>query len=200
MYKLEIGKKTVAEYFKKFRSIVALNAETSGGTQIGGNREVVEIYECQVGRRKHHRGRIPREILAFGAIVGYSNPPVLFIDIVKKRNKKTLVPIIKRKIHAQSHIISDGWGAYEGLAHEGFTHSVINHSENFGSPADSSIHTQNIENTWRCLRRFLHSKGTYLRKDLINYIADFIFRKATFDCFEHMVSLIEMQYAINNNE
>ena len=36
--------------------------------KIGGLNEIVEIGECQIGRRKYHRGRAPNEIWLFGGI------------------------------------------------------------------------------------------------------------------------------------
>jgi hypothetical protein len=190
-YELSIEENTAHHFYKKFRAVAASALNTYQNKQIGGEHDIIEIDECQLGRRKHHRGRIPKEIWAFGAIVRNSMPPRFFIETVRKRNKQTLTSIIKRRIRAGVRIISDGWGAYEGLGSDGFIHSVVNHSVCFVDRVDSSIHTQNIENLWRCLRRFLHSKGTYYRKHLEEYINEFTFRRMFVDTFEHMISTIE---------
>jgi transposase-like protein len=190
-YELSIEENTTHDFYKKFRAIAASALNALWDEQIGGEHDIVEIDECQLGRRKHHRGRIPKEIWAFGAIVRNSTPPRFFIETVRKRNKQTLVPITQRRIRAGTRIISDGWRAYEGLGSVGFIHSVVNHSVCFVDQADSSTHTQNIENLWRCLRRFLYSKGTYYRKHLEEYINEFTFRRMFVNTFEQMISTIE---------
>jgi ISXO2-like transposase domain len=191
IYQLDIAENTVNEFYQRFREIAATAICALQRSQIGGDQDIVEIDECQLGRRKHHRGRVPKEIWAFGAIVRHSKPPSFFIETVKKRDKSTLTSIIERRIHQGSRIISDGWGAYSNLVQLGFNHSLVNHSINFVDTSDSTIHTQNIENVWRCLRRFLHSKGSYYRRHLEEYIQEFMFRKVFVDPFEQMISCIE---------
>src|SRR5271154_2867997 len=115
---------------------------------IGGAGDIIEINESQIGRHKHHRGRLPNEVWVFGCMVRGSTPPQLFLDTVKKRDRLTLTSIIKRKVHPQSHIISDGWKAYGCLTELGYTHDVVNHSECFVSATNNTVHTQNIENLW----------------------------------------------------
>lgn len=190
-YELQVSKKDAMNLFAKLRQYCAQGVARRLGEQIGGEGKIVEIDECQLGRRKSHKGRIPREIWVFGGIVRDSNPPKCFIEVVRRRNEKTLLEVIRRRIHPASRIISDGWGAYVNLQHNGFIHSIVNHSENFVSPEDPTTHTQNIENLWGCLRRFLRSKGTYTRKYLLGYIAEFIFRKHFVDTFETIISLLE---------
>ena len=77
----------------------------------------------------------------------------------------------------------------------GFKHDVVNHSEGFVS-SDKTIHTQNIENLWRCMRRFLNKKGTYTRVHLIEYIDEFIFRKLFANVFECLITAIQENFAI----
>jgi hypothetical protein len=189
-FELAISEKTVREYYKLLRG-VAHNAINRLPTQIGGERLIVEIDECQIGRRKAHRGRVPREIWIFGGIERESVPLKCFIEIVGSRSQETLVEVIRRRIHPLSKICSDGWRAYSCLQSLGFTHGVVNHSENFLNPNDLSVHTQNIENLWCCLRRFLRSKGTYTRKNLLGYLDEFIFRKSYIDPFDTIVSVAE---------
>ena len=112
--------------------------------------------ECQVGRRQHHRGRIPQEVWVLsglmdwcvGALVHESNPLCFFLQIVRRRNRQTLISVIQAGVNAESRLITDGWGAYVDLRHSGFgfDNHVVNHSENFVDPVDASIHTQTIEN------------------------------------------------------
>jgi len=187
---------TIVSWFQTFRMIASLYATERLPQQIGGPEEIVEIDECQIGRRKHHRGRLPNEVWLFGAIVRGAFPPRICIQQVPRRNRQTLEPIIEQCIHRSSHIISDGRAAYSRLLAQGFNHSIVNHSENFVSPSDPVAHTQNIENLWRCLRRFLNNRSSYSREQLPSYIQEFIFRKCFINPFETMLSAIEEQYHV----
>jgi transposase len=193
-HELMVSKDTIIDFYKRLRRMAAANIEQRTSSQIGGPNEIIEIDECQLGRRKYHRGRIPIEIWVFGALVRNSRPLALIIEIVPNRTRLTLEEIINRRIDPQSRIISDGWGGYVGLTNAGFSHDIVNHSENFVNPQDRTIHTQNIENLWRCLRRFLHTKGTYTRRHLHEYIQEFMFRKASINVFECLLSAIEQSF------
>ena len=80
------------------------------------------------------------------------------------RRRETLEPIIRRWILPGSRIISDGWRSYDlqnQLDFGVYDHNVVVHQRNFVDPADETIHTQNIENTWqRARRRLKRQYGT----------------------------------------
>ena len=71
----------------------------------------------------------------------------MFLVSVEKRDKSTLLPIIKQRIKQGTTIVSDGWAAYKTLKSEGYSHQVVNHSQNIVDPT-TGAHTQNIENLW----------------------------------------------------
>jgi len=71
--------------------------------------------------------------------------------VIQKRDKVTLHNIIQREVISGSTIHSDGWSGYNGLSDLGYSHNVVNHSENFVDPI-SKAHTQRIESLWRPLR------------------------------------------------
>jgi hypothetical protein len=93
-------------------------------------------------------------------------------------------------------ICSDGWPAYSELHKHGFLHGVVNHTNNFLNPKEQLIHTQNIENLWRGLRRFLSNCSSYSRQNLRSYINEFIFRKSNVDTFESILSAFEAKYSL----
>ena len=68
---------------------------------------------------------------------------------VEKRDRDTLLQIIKDRILPGSIIISDCWKAYSCLEEEGFRHLTVNHSVNFVDPLDKKTHTNTIERLWR---------------------------------------------------
>lgn len=79
-----------------------------------------------------------------------SRRPIL--RLVKRRNKETLVPIIKKHIKPQSLVVSDEWRAYASLSQEGYRHVWVNHSQNYVDP-QTGLHTQNIERAWQTYKR-----------------------------------------------
>ena len=63
-------------------------------------------------------------------------------------------------------IISDGWRSYDLLNQLDFGvygHDVL-HQRNFVDPADETIHTQNIENTWQGAKCKLKRAPMYKNK------------------------------------
>lgn len=149
-----------------------------------------------IGRRKHHRGRVPNEVWLIGMVVRGSNPLRLYIKEVRRRNRQTLEPIIVQHVHIYSRVMTDGSRAYNRLSGLGYQHSVVVHDTHFVSPEDSSVHTQNVENMWRCLRRFLNRRSSYSRRHLQSYIGEFVFRKGCVETFETVLSDIIVQRTI----
>lgn len=195
-YELSLSEPTVLTWFAKLRDTATLFVNSRTEHRIGGRGSTLEMDECQIGRRKYHRGRQRNEVWLFGGIVRDSNPPALFIQPVRKRNAATLLPIVQQRVHIDTRIITDGWGSYSGLMELGYNHAVVNHSERFVSENDRTVHTQNIENVWRCLRRFLNSRTNYSRAHLKSYIGEFIFKKTFVNSFETIVSAIEERFRI----
>jgi hypothetical protein len=187
-YEMDLDKKTVFKAFGIFRNLAGLAIDRVWANKLGHNGETIEIDECQIGRRKHHRGRLGKELWVFGAISREVARSELFFEPVRKRNAKTLMPIIKDHIDTRARIISDDWGAYRKLSEHGFRHDIVKHCDNFVDPDDKTKHTQNIENTWKLLRSFINKKGTYSRKYIIDYIKEFVYRKRCVDVFECMLS------------
>ena len=105
------------------------------------------------------------------------------------RNKQVLIPIIKQFILPGSTIISDWWKAYNSLKNSSeFTHYRINHSENFVSPKDQTVHTQTIERLWRDLKEWVKKPGIrpiYLTQ----YIGRYLFLKSAGDQELHKLFL-----------
>jgi transposase-like protein len=193
-FQLTVSEKAVTRWFRTMRATSEWFIKQRLDRQIGGDQEVIEADECQIGRRKYHRGRKRNDVWLFGAIVRGSRPPKLCIEVVKRRNRATLIPLIQERIRALSTVMTDGWKTYDSLEEHGYRHGVVNHSECFVSSENKAIHTQTIECVWRCLRRFLNSKGAYSRKHLSSYIQEFIFRKSVFDIFETTLSALEEKY------
>ena len=74
------------------------------------------------------------------------------LRLVQRRNKETLVPIIKKHVKRQSLVVSDEWRAYARLATEGYRHVRVNHSQNYVDP-ETGLHTQNLERAWQTYKK-----------------------------------------------
>lgn len=117
--------------------------------KIGGPGVNVEIDECMVVRRKYHRGHRVRHQWVFG---GYEpRRKVGFLVPVRKRNARTLLPLIKRYIRRGSVIVSDEWKAYSGIRRMRgmlYQHRTVNHSQFFVNPANLAT-TNHVESMWQ---------------------------------------------------
>ena len=130
---------------------------------IGGENIQVEIDETCIVRRKHERGRlITKQLWLLGGIERETKRRFvvpLTAERGTSRSKATLIPLIKKYVHRGSIIYTDAWRAYAGLGRLGYQHRVVNHSENFVDPEDSSVHTQNIERLWRDIKGWVRRPG-----------------------------------------
>ena len=90
----------------------------------------------------------------------------------------TLLGVIRVWIHPGIVVVSDRWRVYNTLKEEGFQHFSVNDSLNFENPTDPEVHTQNIERTWRDVRRGLSRYGRRA-EHFVGYLTD-IFLKRRF--------------------
>lgn len=194
---LKINKNTCVTWCKKLRDIVqdAVSEENSclGGIDEQGRAIEVEIDESLFFKRKFNRGRLRRGTWVFGAIE--RNSGKCFFVPVERRNAATLCEIINERILPGSKIISDEWAAYRSLSNNSnYVFSTVNHSLNFVSPIDPSIHTQNIENVWSHLKRKLRLQFGTSEELLESYLFDFIWRKRVKflgkTCFNEFLNII----------
>ena len=93
---------------------------------------------------------------------------VLF-KIVERRNKNTLIPIIKSSVEKGCTIYSDCWKAYHSLDIEGYEHSTVNHSIEF--KAKDGTCTNGIEGMWGLVKLKIKSMKGVLH-DKIEAILD----------------------------
>ncbi len=107
--------------------------------QIGRPGMTVEIDESKFGKTKFNRGR-------------YIEGQWVFCGICRRRDKDTLLPIIRAQILPGTCMMSDMRKACDCLKDEGYTHLTVNHSLNFVD-LDTGAHTQRIENAWWGVKR-----------------------------------------------
>ena len=154
--------------------------------RIGGDGVIVEIDESKFGKRKYNRGKRVEGKWVFGGVERGSNK--CFFRVVERRDKKTLLDIIKTSTLPGTTIYSDCWKSYNCLADEGFEHLRVNHSLHFKDP-ESDVHTNAIEGTWSAIKRSIPSRT--VRDQFDSYLADYIWRRAHSDAADLTRAFLE---------
>ena len=128
----------------------------------------------------------------FGAV-----EKVCFLQEVPDRQAATL-PLIQQWVAPGSRIISDCWGAYNGIGHlPGLNcqHDVIVHAHHFVDPNDATLHTNSIENLWMWVKRKLKRQFGTSRALFPTYLAEFMWRsRHQPNCFGDLLTCIREQY------
>ncbi|XP_022161700.1 uncharacterized protein LOC111027609 [Myzus persicae] len=144
----------------KSKLLTVINSNTIL-TVLNNNYKRWNRQNSRNGRRKYHRGHRVEGQWIFGGIEQESG--LCFLVPVERRDKVTLLSLIKDWILPGTCIISDCWKAYDCLEEEGFRHLTVNHSIQFVN-LDTGAHTNNVEGMWR------HAKASlsqYCRKKKI---------------------------------
>jgi IS1 family transposase len=146
-----------------------------GGFDEDGSPIIVEIDETVYCKRKYNRGWMQRSQWVFGAIERGTHH--CYLEAVSNRRQEVLLPLIEKWILPGSHIMSDGWNAYQNidtLSGGKYMHDVIIHCENFVAPNNDVVHTQSIESTWGRLKKI---KGRTTPQLIHGYLAEFMCRE-----------------------
>jgi len=106
MEELSISKHTMVDWANFCRE-VTFDHMILKKTKIGGDFVEVEIDESKFGKRKYHRGHHVEGQWVFRGIERSTNR--CFLVPVEKRDKETLLQIIKDWILPNTTIISDCW-------------------------------------------------------------------------------------------
>ena len=180
-----VCKRTIHEWFKKFRDIAEKEYRSDIAQNLLGEG-VVQIDESHFfGAKYHLGGALERDdIWVFGEIDTKTMRVVA--EICEKRSADVLIPIINDRcstVKQNSEIWSDQWKAYDSLCNYGFIHKTINHSENFVDPI-TKVNTQKIEGTWNLIKNFLKKHNYRDRNHLESYIHEWCFRRNIGNTFE----------------
>ena len=147
-----VNRKTADSYYNLFRDALIKDA-------LAQRRKVfmesgVEIDESYFGPRRVRgkRGRgASHKTIVFGLL---KRGGKVYTQIVKKAERKQLVPIIRKIVRSGSDIYSDGWKSYDALAVYGYNHKRVKHSENEFAKYDGT-HINGVESYWSWTKRRL---------------------------------------------
>ncbi|PSN42804.1 hypothetical protein C0J52_20542 [Blattella germanica] len=136
---------------------------------------VVQVDESVVTRRKYNRGRLVKEQWVVGIYdTSLRRGIVLFVS---RRDRQTLVPLIRDYVLPGTTIYTDGWSGYTGLNRAGYTHMVVNHRDHFVDPTTGAC-TNAVEGYWSKLKGFLRQTNTLKSTLLPEHIDEFMWREA----------------------
>lgn len=143
-------------------------------------KDIVQIDETYVSvKRKKGQHSQGRSLKTKVPVVGFRSGSMVNTFITKDATKKTLLPLIKEIVEKGSTVVTDEWGAYNGLNKHGYTHERVNHSH--GQYVNKSgFSTNGIENFWSHLKRMIF--GIYRKvsaKHLYWYCAECAYRHNT---------------------
>ncbi|XP_064463021.1 uncharacterized protein LOC135373901 isoform X3 [Ornithodoros turicata] len=195
-----IGDRTIVRWLSLCRSVVsaAVQRQVAAEGRIGGRGKIVEVDLSLFDKWKHHRGRARNGQWVLGMVEREAGPNAkreggklrAVVCPNNKRDKATLIPLIKRYVKRGTTIITDSWGGYRNLETLGenpqqwrrhgrrryYAHKVVNHRLEFVTGPNCEVHTQTIESTWRLLKQSLHRRGPQ-RKDIQSYLDEQLWRK-----------------------
>ena len=191
-HEVRCSDKTVTKW-SSFMREACMSQMLDESEAIGGPGIEVEIDESKFGKRKYQKGKQVEGQWVFGGRESKDKSKIFMVP-VKKRNRKTLIPIIQKYIKKGSIIHSDCWRPYKVLSKLGYQHVTVNHSKNFKDPKTGAC-TNRIESDWRHAKVSLPSYG--VKKDgHQSYLAEFLWRRKYHneDLFLTIIEQVNEQY------
>ncbi len=152
---LELTQKT--GWFMLHRIRFALS---QGSFNIPIMNDEVQIDETFIGgknKNRHAKKKVKesqgRSVKDKKPVFGLLNKGIVNTNVVPDTKAKTLKPIIHAMVEKGAIIISDEWGAYNGL-NKNYQHEVVKH--NSGEFARNGFHTNSLEGFWSLLKRSIY--------------------------------------------
>lgn len=95
--------------------------------------------------------------------------------VLAKAHGKTIKPVLKRTIEPESTVVTDGFGAYDGLESMFKDHQIINHAQD--EFVRENFHVNSLEGFWSLLKRGIQGQyHTITQRHLQTYVDEFCFR------------------------
>lgn len=163
----DVNRHSATLFYQKIRCMIADELEDENPFE--GEIEVDESYFG--GHRKGNRGRgAGGKIPVFGLL---KRGGKVYTKVIADASSATLIPIINRKILADSIVYTDCWTAYNAIDVSQFHHMRINHSELF---ADKTNHINGIENFWNQAKRHLRKYNSIPKASFPLFLKECEFR------------------------
>ena len=166
----------------------------------GRQGQPVQIDESMFNhKRRGGVGRRAEKLWVFGMADTRYRPARYHMEVVRNRDRRTLVPIINRHLVGRNvPIHSDMWRAYINLPRfvpNCGLHETVNHTQNFVDPI-TGAHIQAMESGWNRVKYgFKKAKGCR-RNRVQSYLDEFIWIdwRGGNDVFRSVLLIISIDY------
>lgn len=147
---------------------------------------IVECDETFIGGKNKNRHKDKKVPLSQGRSYKDKTPVMGMLQrdgkmnafVVTDTKKNSIQPLVCRYVNPETTIlISDEWLGYTGL-NKYYNHKIIDHSKKeYVSLQDNSIHTNNIEGSWKILKNSVSGMYNHVsKKHLQKYVDEFVYR------------------------
>lgn len=144
--------------------------ETYLGGQKKNKRKSILLKEKREGQESK-RGFGTTKQPVFGILARSGKVFARLVDDVEARD---LIPIIEKKVKKGTHICSDTWRAYTGLATRGYLHRTVKHQEKEYARGKNPIN--GLEGFFGYLKSKLATKGGVRRHYLSLFLSEYVWR------------------------
>jgi transposase-like protein len=97
--------------------------------------------------------------------------------VMKDTQRDSIQPLIHKYVAQGSTLISDDWKGYHGIQSHVIHYSIKHADKGYKHDYDSSIHTNNIEGSWKIMKNSLRDMyNNVSKKHLQKYVDEFVYR------------------------
>ena len=167
-------------YWKLLRNCLLETYVNYSSKRIGGNRNVVQINETVIVKRKYHREKVlskENQWIIRGVDVVMREA---FMCLVEKRDTAIIEAVLGAWVKSNIILHTYEWwvhrSAVENLNLKG--HKMVCHKKWFVGPK-TKVHTQSIEEFWSVFKRWLRKRSYNMgpASETLSYIGEFLWHR-----------------------
>ena len=137
----------------------------------------------------------------FGVVSTRYSPARGYFEVVERRGRASLIPILQRVLLPGTEVHSDDWEAHFNItAHAATvqTHRVVVHAANFVDPV-TGVHTQEEESAWSRLKYKVKMRKGVSNYNLQSFLNEHMWRdwRGEADAFNNIIEVL-MRYFTSN--
>lgn len=156
----KVNRKTANHWYRYFREFIF--DKTQEAPRLKGEVEIDQAffrsrkkkryvdYDAPGGKKVH----VPRPIVQVQVMGFIERGGKVWTQIIKRMDRRTLMPIIYMVIEDGSTVYTDSWRSFDKMGKDGYTHKKVNHRKGFAKKGEG-IHINTIESYWSFAKRRL---------------------------------------------
>ena len=177
---------------------VKLSPDIKGRWYIQARFRIILINHGFLYLQANRGRRALRENWVFGVVCTAYSPARGYFEVVDRRDRDTLMPILQRVLLPGTEVHSDDWGAYFNMpahAPNVQTHRVVVHAANFVDPV-TGVHTQEVESAWARLKYKVKMRKGVRHYDLQSFLNEHMWRdwRGENDVFTNFLQVLSRYY------